>query len=180
MKNIKVNIFTIVFGLLIYGAWSSSSQEGIPTAGGTLTGERGTVSFTVGQVVFTVLSGPEHSVIQGVQQPYEISVATLSDEISLTGIDVQVYPNPATHLLMIQIESPGNQNIHSFVYELSDMNGRVLEKHNLTSKNTSIGLSHLAPATYLLKVYQTTDARISPKINTVQSKTFKIIKNRSL
>jgi hypothetical protein len=155
---------------------TANAQEAIPAAGGTATGQGGSASFTVGQVVYTVLSGQGHSAIQGVQQPYEISVVTSSGEIPFAGADIQVFPNPATDFLTLRIELVQNQNVQSLVCELFDMNGRVLEKQNITSSHTNIRMSHLAPSTYFLKVYNKSNTRSSGQNSSVQSKTFKIIK----
>jgi len=155
---------------------AANAQEAIPASGGTVNGQGGSVSFTVGQVVYTTDSSQEHTISRGVQQPYEISVVTSSSEITLTGIDVQAYPNPATDFLTLRIEAVQNKNVQSLVCELFDMNGRMLEKQNITSSHTNIRMSHLAASSYLLKVYNAPDISSSGQNSSVQSKTFKIIK----
>jgi hypothetical protein len=52
------------------------AQSTIPATGGNAAGNGGSVSYTVGQIVYTTVSGTNGSVAQGVQQPYEISVVT--------------------------------------------------------------------------------------------------------
>jgi hypothetical protein len=49
-------------------------QNTIPAAGGNAKGSGGSASFTVGQIFYTKLSGTNGTVIQGIQQPYEISM----------------------------------------------------------------------------------------------------------
>jgi hypothetical protein len=156
---------------------ATNAQEAIPAAGGNATGQGGSVSFTVGQVVYTTVSSQEHMVSQGVQQPYEISVVTSSEEITLIGFDVQAYPNPATDFVTLRVESALNQHFQPLAYELFDMTGRVLEKKNISASHTNIQMKHLAPATYFLKVYHSAKATSLRQSSTVQSKTFKIIKN---
>ena len=155
---------------------STYAQQAIPAAGGNATGQGGSASFSVGQVIYTAISGQENSVIQGVQQPYEISVVTSSEEITLTGIDVQAYPNPATDFLTLSVETEMNQHFQSIAYELLDMNGRVLEKKNISASHTNIQMKHLAPATYFLRVYHAATSLSFSRSSSVQTKTFKIIK----
>ncbi len=73
--NLKITILSI---LSLYGLcnYSLLGQETITSAGGNTTGSAGSVSYTVGQIIFSTFSGANGSVIQGVQQPYEISIAT--------------------------------------------------------------------------------------------------------
>jgi len=176
MLNIYVRAVSIVAGLLAGAVFISGAQEAIPASGGNATGQGGSASFTVGQVVYTVLSGEGNLVIQGVQQPYEISVVTSSEEIPITGIDVLAYPNPATDFVTLRIESTLNQDLQPLTYELFDMAGRVLEKQNITSNYTNIRMNHLPSSTYFLKVYNTSGTRLSEPNSSVQTKTFKIIK----
>ncbi len=156
---------------------TANAQEAFPAAGGTVNGQGGSVSFTVGQVVYTTVSSQEHTVSQGVQQPYEISVVTSSAEITLTGFEVQAFPNPATDFLTLSVETEINQHFQSLAYELLDVNGRVLEKKNISASHTNIQMKHFAPATYFLKVYHAAKSTSIRQSSSVQTKTFKIIKN---
>jgi hypothetical protein len=176
MDSFQIRIFFIVFGFLMFGTFTSGAQEAIPAAGGTATGQGGSVSFTVGQVVYTHLSGQEQSVIQGVQQSHEISVVTSVDEIPFSGIDVQAYPNPASDFVTLHIESGLNDHYQTLTYELFDLAGQVLEEKTISADLTNIPMVHLAPATYLLKVYNSSGTRSSEPNPFVNSKTFKIIK----
>lgn len=176
MLKFYLRSLTIVTGFLAGTSFISGAQEAIPAAGGTLTGTGGSVSFTVGQVVYTTVSGQEHTVSQGVQQPYEISVLTSSEEITPIGFDVQAYPNPATDFVTLRVESALNQHFQSLAYELFDMTGRVLEKKTISSDHTNIPMGHLAPATYFVKVYHSAKTTSLMQSSSVQSKTFKIIK----
>jgi hypothetical protein len=50
-----------------------NAQETISPGGGNATGSGGSVSYTIGQVAYGAFSGTTGSVIQGIQQPYDIS-----------------------------------------------------------------------------------------------------------
>ena len=61
-------ILTFSTSSLLFG------QQAVVTAGAEATGTGGTVSYSVGQVVYQTHAGTNGSVAEGVQQPYEISV----------------------------------------------------------------------------------------------------------
>ncbi|MDZ7649057.1 MAG: hypothetical protein U5K54_18860 [Cytophagales bacterium] len=77
MKYPKVKLGIAL--LLSLGLHSLHAQVAVPAAGGNAAGSGGTVSYTVGQAVYTV-EGSNGSVAQGVQQPYKISIITGLDD----------------------------------------------------------------------------------------------------
>lgn len=141
------------------------SQQAVSTGGKEATGTGGTVSYTVGQVVYTTNTGTNGSVAQGVQQPYEISVVTGLEEAEDISLEFSIYPNPATDFIKLKIE---NYEIENLRYQLYDINGRLLQSNKVEGKETPISLETLLPASYFLKI---TD-------NNKEIKTFKIIKNK--
>lgn len=54
------------------GSSSLQAQQTVPATGGIATGSGGTVSYTVGQAVYTTQTGSGGTITQGVQQPFEI------------------------------------------------------------------------------------------------------------
>jgi hypothetical protein len=168
----------VVAALFVYNISLSTAiaQESANTTGGNASGSGGSVSYSVGQVAYQTHTGTSGSVAEGLQQAYEISVVTSSEKITLIGIDIQAYPNPATDFLILSVESKMNQHVESFAYELLDINGRVLEKKNISASHTNIQMGHLIPATYFLKVYHAAPATSFRQSSSVQTKTFKIIK----
>lgn len=128
------------------------AQEAIPAAGGNASGNGGSVSYSVGQVLYTPITGNGGSVTQGVQQPYEIFVVTGIDEIMGMSLSVLVYPNPTTDLLTLKAEAIEIHSFRSLTYQLFDMNGRLLDSKRIVDSQTSIDMSQLSPGTYFLKV----------------------------
>jgi hypothetical protein len=139
-------------------------QSAIPSTGGNATGTGGSVSYSVGQVVYTTNTGSNGSVSQGVQQPYEISVVTGIEEALGISLELLVYPVPATDFVKLKIK---NYEVENLRYHLYDNNGSLLQDNKVESSETSIIINNLVPAIYFLKV---TD-------NKKVVKTFKIIKN---
>ena len=158
MKKLVLTILIVFIGLPIL------AQEAIPAAGGNAIGSGGSVSYSVGQVVYTTNTGINGSVAEGVQQPYEISVVVGIEQAKDINLICTAYPNPATDLLTLEVEIAANENLF---FQLYDMMGKLLVSKKLIDIKTNISIANLAPATYFLKV---TD-------NQKVVKTFKIIKN---
>ena len=138
-------------------------QEGISATGSEATGSGGTVSYTVGQVVYTTNTETNGSVAQGVQQPYEISIAA-GIEVTEINLELITYPNPTNNALTLNI---GNYNNEVLTYQLYDMQGKLLDSKQVVNNNTTIGIQNLPTSTYLLNVLG----------NNALIKTFRIIKN---
>lgn len=149
--------------LLIWGLGSMYAQQTIATAGGEAEGDGGTVSYTVGQMVYSSATGSTGTVSQGIQQPYEIFVLTGVEQKGIN-LNISAYPNPTTESLNLKVEKSTIQNMS---YQLYDIQGRLIKSSMLLGNNTQIDMTDLEPASYILKV-----------LNDDQSlKNFKIIKN---
>jgi len=163
MKIFKVAL--VVFCLIGFGS-SIQAQNAIPASGGNASDSGGTVSYSVGQIVYTTnTSVSSGSVAQGVQQPFEISVITAIEQAEYITLVCSVYPNPASDFLTLKIENYDNKSLS---YKLFDANGKLLESKKVISNETIISMANLLPSIYFLKV---TD-------NQKEIKTFKIIKNK--
>ena len=150
--------------LLGLGLTGLQAQESLNATGGNASGSGGSVSYSVGQVIYTTNTGTNGSVAQGVQQAYEISIITAIEEAKGINLSVTAYPNPTTDYLTLSI---GEFDISNLSYQLYDMNGKLLQNENITGNQTSIVMSHLVPANYFVKVIQ----------GNKEVKSFKIIKN---
>jgi hypothetical protein len=158
MKH-KKTITSIAF--LLLGLGGLHAQESPTATGGEATGAGGTVSYSVGQVVYTSNTGTNGSVAPGVQQPYEIST-TLGINETTINLEMSVYPNPTTNYLTLKTEDNSNLS-----YQLYDLQGKVIENKKVNANSTIITMEALPKATYFLTV---TD-------NKKIVKTFKVIKN---
>lgn len=162
LKRLKLCIvFLLGVGLTV----NLQAQKAIPATGGNASGSGGSVSYTIGQVLYTVKTGSNGSMAEGVQQPYEISVVVGIEQARDINLICTVYPNPATDLLTLEVEIPDNANLS---FQLYDMLGKLLISKKLIDIKTTISMAHLAPTTYFLRVTN----------NQEIVKTFKIIKNQ--
>ena len=150
--------------LLFFGMFGLQAQQVVTSSGGNSSGSGGTVSYTLGQIVYTTNTGTNGSAAQGVQQSYEISEVTGIEEALGISLEMVVYPNPATDFIKLNIKNYEVQNLR---YQLYNTNGSLIKDNRVEGNETSIEMSSLLPATYFLKV---TDKKIIVK-------TFKIIKN---
>lgn len=162
MKYKKLNLSALL--LLGLGSTGLYAQQAIPSSGGNALGSGGSVSYTIGQVVYTTNNGTNGSAAQGVQQPYEISVVTGLIEANGIKLICSAYPNPASQYVRLKIENHKTENL---TYQLYDDSGKLLENRKVEGNETTIDMSKLVIATYFLKLSESNQA----------IKTFKIIKN---
>lgn len=171
--------FSVVL-LLGLGLTGLHAQESINATGGNALGSGGSVSYTVGQMVYQTYNGTNGSVAEGVQQPYEISVVTGLEEAKDIYLSVSAYPNPTTDYLTLEIKGFEIPNLN---FQLYDISGKLLQSEKIEGNQARVVMSHLVPATYFVKVIQGNKEGNHVKYNEVGSKqfnvvkTFKIIKN---
>jgi hypothetical protein len=162
MKTKKVKVSVLL--LFILGFTGVYAQQAIPTSGGNTSGSGGSVSYTIGQIVYTTYTGTNGSLAQGIQQPFEFSVVTGLIEAIGINLICATYPNPTKNFVMLKIENYRTDNL---TYLLYDSNGKLLENKKVEGSETSIDMCNLVTATYFLKINE------SNKV----LKIYKIIKN---
>lgn len=163
-KTPYFKLLLIMLLLVCFGHKEISAQQTVPTSGGNLSSSEGSVSFSVGQIVYTTNSGSNGSLAQGVQQPYEISVVTsLANSIG-TSITFSAYPNPTRDLLKLNVEHYKHEQL---VYQLLDITGKLLDSKKIESDESIIPMTDYSLGIYFVKIID----------NTTVVKTFKIIKN---
>jgi hypothetical protein len=160
MKNKKTKLVALL--VLGFGIKAANGQQAITTTGGNGSGSGGTVSYTVGQIVYTTHSDTKGTIVQGVQQPYEVLVITGIDNCSVD-LKLAAYPNPTTGFLTLQV---GNAELYTLNFELYDIAGKLIETRKIISPTETICMDNLPAAVYFLKVTN----------NKKEVKKFKIIK----
>jgi hypothetical protein len=158
-KNYLCFILLILSGFGI----TLQAQNTIPATGGNATGTGGSVSYTVGQILYSTLTGTNGTVAQGVQQPYEISVVTAIRNTEEINLECLVYPNPTNGLIKLVFKSPDYENMS---FRLYDINGVLLQDKKVESVETNISLENLSSSVYFLKIIK----------DNLEVKVFKIVK----
>ncbi len=170
VKVLKVINLTVAFLLTFTFSLSTvTAQESINASGDNASGSGGSVSYSVGQVVYQSHTGSTGSITEGVQQPYEISVITTLEEAEGIALLATAFPNPTDNYLTLSIDDnvQTRNALSQLSFQLYDMNGNLLQSEKITGNQTSIVMSNLVPATYFVKVIQ----------DQKEIKTFKIFKN---
>ena len=147
LLNKKV-ILSVLF-LIGIGLIELHAQSTIPASGGNASGSAGTVSYTIGQVVYTTNTERNGSAAQGVQHPYEISVVTAIKEAEDISLEFVVYPNPATDFVILKI---GNYKVENLRYHLYGLSGELLDNNKIQGNETNISMHMFLPSTYFLNV----------------------------
>ena len=160
----RINL--IVFIMLMLGP-AAQAQEAIPAGGGEGSGSSGSISFSVGQVFYQLHETDQGSLLEGVQQPYEIFVVTSMEDVKGITLFFQAYPNPVSHQLTLQIDRELSGVSQDLSYQMVDIRGRVVEQGKIVSERSFIGMADKHPGVYLLKISD----------HHTELKTFRIIKN---
>ena len=161
MKNItrllcQLSLFCICVGV-------AQGQGTIPATGGTATGTGGSVTYTVGQIADSVLTGTNGFIIQGVQQPFEISTVTAIEDTEDITLGYSLYPNPTEGTIRLVIKYFNDQD---FRFQLYNMTGTVIQEKRIIDEETEISMESHKSAVYFLRVIR--DNR--------EVKVFKIVK----
>lgn len=138
MKNIY-QILLCLITVSVYG------QNATVAAGSDFIGSNGSISYSVGQIVYTTVSDNSGRIAQGVQQPFEFN--TLSTIKKPLKLEVNIYPNPTQDSVTLVLLQANTQN---FYYQLFDLRGRLLKTLTIVSTETEIDMTDLEQATYLL------------------------------
>lgn len=138
-------------------------QQSIMSSGGNATGQGGSASYSVGQLLTVTSTGTNGSVAPGMQQPYEILVVTGIDDPAASSIDLIVYPNPTTDFLTLETDTTGFSSIN---YHLYNFDGKLLENKTNIGRQTKISMKERPAGVYFMKV----------GVLNKEMKTFKIIK----
>ncbi len=145
----------LLFGCTLFIVTSINAQvtlaPSVISSGGGY-GENGniSISWTLGELAVTTLTGGDMILTQGFQQPFDIGVGIQKEEINW---DISVYPNPVGEELRIRfnIEKPGD-----FLLEIQDVTGRLIrqEQHKQVSPGDVVILntSTYTNGIYFLKV----------------------------
>ena len=166
-KELRKHFFLCALFSFLF-ALGLKAQVATLVAGSEATGNGGSISYTVGQLINSTNTGANGSLLHGVQQPFEISILSgLKDN----GIELMfnVYPNPTTENLILNISDNSNdENLH---YQLYDLKGVILLSEKIQGAQIIVPLNNYLPSTYLIRIMKSKDG-----ISGQELKVFKIIK----
>lgn len=167
----KYNIL-VLFVLIPLLCYSQSGQNknivnknlqfSLNTTGGDISGEEGSISYSIGQVNNLSYEGDNSYIIEGVQQPLIISIKPI-EIMKEEFLEMTAYPNPVTNYFTIEASDYTNRSLK---YLLTDLHGNFIKEGSIEEPGAMVDISRLSVAIYILNI---TD-------NTQHIKTFRIIK----
>lgn len=143
MKKVKFII------ILLLGIELTVHAQGAFTNGGNAYGNGGRISYSVGQMSYTRVNGINNYLLQGVQQPYEISIVNQINEITDILLQCDVYPNPTNDILKLKIANPDKLKLS---YCLYDGKGNLVLTKEIENNETYLSFKNYSPAVYFLKI----------------------------
>ena len=141
-------------------AVASFAQSTVATAGGKATGD-GSMSFTIGQTVYTSVSGEGGTLSQGVQQAYVITAET---GVDLVEIQLRAFPNPTNDVLNLTV---GGDDFQKVTYALYNNTSKLMTKGTVSGSEAQISMATYKAGVYFLEV----------KADGKAVKRFKVVKN---
>jgi len=142
MQRIKLLFLTLAFSPCVLLA-----QQDVVTSGGNGSGASGSISYSIGQVVYSNTSNATGSINQGVQQPYELTPISVNE--SLRDIAVELYPNPPRNNLLIRMP----EFIPGLTLQIFSLNGALIEERPMLSQQTIINAETWSASTYIVKLH---------------------------
>ncbi len=133
----------------------AQAQESVNSIGGVDVGTGGTVSFSVGQMVYTTDSKESGSVVQGIQRPYKITATDIKKLDN--SISFKAYPNPSSDDLFLEMNAFRNEKLN---YQLYDMQGKLLMTNPIEIPKTQINMRGLAVGAYVIHILDSTNQAI--------------------
>lgn len=138
-----------------FSIFTLSAQSAFPTLGGDVSGNGGSLSYTVGQLAIsfekqrtTNAEVIKTSLFEGVQQTYCI------DELDIDGVlpinlNVNIYPNPTTDCIQVM----PTESIDNLKFELYTIDGQLLQHGIIRGIKQTIDMKNYPSGSYLLRVH---------------------------
>ncbi|MDW3647733.1 MAG: T9SS type A sorting domain-containing protein [Bacteroidia bacterium] len=143
MKLLLHSLFSLC--LLTGFSLCTFSQNQILSSGGDITGPGGSQSFSLGQLGYNSLSAGDFSIIEGLQQPKEISVLV---SVWFEEEGIEIYPNPArNYIKLIYPDLDQERKISLF-----SMKGEKLRTTIIKESENLIDIKDLSPGLYFLLI----------------------------
>ena len=132
---------TLLF-FLLFTSVLVSAQEVVSTQGDSYTNSSGSIDFTIGEVVINTGSDGSNDLTQGFHQT---NWNFVSIEHHVPSYEAIIFPNPTSEILTIKTST-----FENVTYALYDVQGKLVIQDKLSSLQTPIQVSQLAPGAYSL------------------------------
>ena len=132
---------TLLFFLLLTSV-CVSAQEVVATQGDSYTKSSGSIDFTIGEVVINTGTDGSNDLTQGFHQT-NWNFVSIEDHVP--SYEAIIFPNPTSEVLTIRTST-----FENVTYTLYDARGKLVIQDKLSSLQTPIQVSQLAPGAYSL------------------------------
>jgi hypothetical protein len=138
--------FTFLF--LITSFFYANSQQLIASSGEFFSNPGGSICFSIGEPIIATFEGNNAVLTQGIHQPQVVTQVAISHNL-LDLIDIQVFPNPFSDYLYINISK------FDFIdsYQLFDNSGHFLLGGSIFTSTSKLSLSSIPTASYILLIF---------------------------
>ena len=119
-----------------------SAQEVVSTQGDSYTNSSGSIDFTLGEVVINTGTDGSNDLTQGFHQT-NWNFVSIEDHVP--SYEAIIFPNPTSEILTIRTST-----FENVTYALYDAQGKLVIQDKLSSVQTPIQVSQLAPGAYSL------------------------------
>jgi hypothetical protein len=153
-------LLTFTLFLLLFSCLDA--QELVSSSGNSFINAKGTIHYSVGELMVETYNNGSNYLTQGFHQP-KLTVTSIS-EMNNDKINVVVFPNPTSDELKLIINLDKLENIR---FELYDLNGMKIIQDDIRNTETTLELNNLKSSIYILRIFKD-----NKKIST-----YKIIKN---
>jgi len=132
MQNKKF-LLIVAVSLVLCIPTITQAQEAVTASGGSFTEDAGSLSYSIGQVVYTTVVGENGIVPLGVQQPYQFTMQPGTGNEKAPTLICFVYPNPTSHSLTLKVENSMDLMSSALSFQLFDLQGQTdrEERNNL-------------------------------------------------
>jgi hypothetical protein len=122
------------------------AQQDVVAGGGNASSTTGSISYSVGQALYTHESNAAGSIQLGVQQPYAVTPIAVYEP--WRELVVGLYPNPTRGQVLIDMP----QFIAGITASIFDMNGSIVEQFPLESAKTILSAEAWPAAQYIIQL----------------------------
>ncbi len=149
--NMKMKLIHFLW-LIFFLTSSLYAQKGIVSSGGDNVSPAGSVSFSVGQIVFAPVSGETGHVYPGIQQPYPLDIVGIPE--LHRDYFLSLFPNPANNFLFLRVSTDEEiMQEQDFTARVFDVKGNLLITQRLWHVDNTISIRDLPEAVYFIQVW---------------------------
>lgn len=128
---------------------SLQAQQVFSSSFGSGYGSVGSLHYTIGQCFYSLGSGSEGKVIQGIQLPLECIVLGVENSPA-SRPNVFVFPNPTLDKLHLRVIG----DTHGLSYGIFDLDGRLRMSGRVSGQELDLSMLTLGRGVYLLRIWK--------------------------